>query len=86
MQRKKKSMYHLKIFNRSIIYMDGEGNGAPLQYSCLTNPMGRGAWWAAVHGVARSQTRLSDFSSIYMEKVQIKVCNSIIVIIFFWLC
>ena len=31
----------------------GEGNGNPLQYSCLENPMGRGAWWAAVHGVAR---------------------------------
>ena len=88
MQRKKKSMYHLKIFNRSIIYMDGEGNGAPLQYSCLTNPMERGAWWAAVHGVARSRTQLSDFPSMYMEKVQIKVCNSIIIIIifFFWLC
>ena len=40
----------------------GEGNGTPLQYSCLKNPMDRGAWWAAVHGVARSQTRLSDFS------------------------
>ena len=39
----------------------GEGNGTPLQYSCLENPMGRGAWWAAVHGVAKSQTRLSDF-------------------------
>ena len=39
----------------------GEGNGNPLQYSCLENPMDRGAWWAAVHGVARSQTRLSDF-------------------------
>ena len=83
MQRKKKSMYHLKIFNRSIIYMDGEGNGAPLQYSCLTNPMERGAWWAAVHGVARSRTQLSDFPSVYMEKVQIKVCNSIIIIIIF---
>jgi len=34
----------------------GEGNGNPLQYSCLENPMDRGAWWAAVHGVARSQT------------------------------
>ena len=41
--------------------MRGEGNGSPLQYSCLENPMGRGAWWAAVHGVAKSQTRLSDF-------------------------
>ena len=39
----------------------GEGNGTPLQYSCLENPMDRGAWWAAVHGVARSRTRLSDF-------------------------
>ena len=39
----------------------GEGNGAPLQYSCLENPMHGGAWWAAVHGVAKSQTRLSSF-------------------------
>ena len=40
----------------------GEGNGTPLQYSCLENPMDRGAWWAAVHGVPKSQTRLSDFT------------------------
>ena len=40
----------------------GEGNGNPLQYSCLENPMDRGAWWAAVHGVEKSQTLLSDFS------------------------
>ena len=40
----------------------GEGNGTPLQYSCLENPMGQGAWGAAVHGVAKSQTRLSDFT------------------------
>ena len=40
----------------------GEDNGNPLQYSCLENPMDRGAWWAAVHGVAKSQTRLSDFT------------------------
>ena len=40
----------------------GEGNGTPLQYSCLENPMDGGAWWAAVHGVARSQTWLSDFT------------------------
>ena len=40
----------------------GEGNGTPLQYSCLGNPMDRGAWWAAVHGVAKGQTRLSDFT------------------------
>ena len=40
----------------------GEGNGNPLQYSCLKNPMDGGAWQAAVHGVAQSQTRLSDFT------------------------
>ena len=40
----------------------GEGNGNPPQYSCLENPMDGGAWWAAVHGVARSRTRLSDFT------------------------
>ena len=45
-----------------IAYLTGEGNGNPLQYSCLGNPMDGGAWRAAVHGVARSQTRLSDFT------------------------
>ena len=35
--------------------MVGEGDGTPLQYSCLENPMDRGAWWAAVHGVAKSR-------------------------------
>ena len=40
----------------------GEGNGTQLQHSCLENPMDRGAWWAAVHGVAKSHTRLSDFT------------------------
>ena len=39
-----------------------EGNGTPLQYSCLENPVDGGAWWAAVHGVAKSWTRLSDFT------------------------
>ena len=40
----------------------GEGNGNPLQYSCLENPMDGGTWWATVRGVAKSQTRLSDFT------------------------
>ena len=40
----------------------GEGNGNPLQYSCLENPMDGGAWWAAVHGVAKSRTWLCDFT------------------------
>ena len=43
----------------------GEGDGTPLQYSCLENPMDRGAWWAAVRGVAKSRTRLSDFTFIF---------------------
>ena len=43
----------------------GEGNGTPLQYSCLENPMDGGAWWAAVHGVAKSRTRLSAFTFIF---------------------
>ena len=40
----------------------GGEHGNPLQYSCLENPMGRGAWWTAVHGVAKNWTRLSDFT------------------------
>ena len=40
----------------------GEGNGNPLQYSCLENPMDGGPWWATVHGVAKSRTRLRDFT------------------------
>ena len=40
----------------------GEGNGTPLQYSCLENPRDRGAWWAAVYGVAQSWTRLKRLS------------------------
>ena len=43
----------------------GEGNGNLLQYSCLENPMGGGAWWATVHGVAKSRTQLSDFTFTY---------------------
>ena len=43
----------------------GEGNGNPLQYSSLENPMDRGAWWAAVHGVTRSRTRLSNFTLFF---------------------
>ena len=44
------------------IQAEGEGNGTLLQYSCLENPMDRAVWWAAVHGVAKSRTRLSDFT------------------------
>ena len=44
------------------LLLPGEGNGTPLQYSCLENPMERGAWWAAVHGVVKIRTQLSDFT------------------------
>ena len=56
----------------------GEGNGNPLQYSCLENPMDRGAWWATVHGVAKSWTRLSDFTSLYIQihgKISLEECK-----------
>ena len=48
--------------NVPLAHSPGEGNGTPLQYSCPENPMDGGAWWAAGHGVAKSQTRLSDFT------------------------
>ena len=48
------------LLGNSLLY--GEGNGTLLQYFCLENPMDGGAWWAAVHGVARSRTRLNDFT------------------------
>ena len=50
------------IHNTYIENLDGEGSGTPLHYSCLENPMDGGAWWAAVHGVAKSQRRLRDFT------------------------
>ena len=50
------------LFNTLSRLVIREGNGTPLQYSCLENPMDRGAWEAAVHGVAKSRTRLSDFT------------------------
>ena len=66
---------NLKILNKRLAYLVllsiekllhydyiREGNGTPLQYSCLENPMDGGAWWAAVHGVTKSQTRLSNFT------------------------
>ena len=49
-------------FSSSHVWI-GEGNGNPLQFSCLENPWDRGAWWAAIYGVTRSQTRLKGLSS-----------------------
>ena len=53
------------LFYLPLSVISGEDNGTPLQYSCLENPMDEGAWWAAVHGVAKSRTRLSDFTFIF---------------------
>ena len=53
---------HVLLFAEKSKIRDGEGNGTPLQYSCMENRMDGGAWWAAVHGVAKSQTRLSNFT------------------------
>ena len=50
------------MFYGLVVRRYGEGNGTPLQYSCLENPMDGGTWWAAVHGVAKSRTQLSDFT------------------------
>ena len=50
------------IYLVCVSFSAGEGNGTPLQYSCLENPTDGGTWWAAVHEVAKSQTRLSDFT------------------------
>ena len=57
-EKKKKNEQNCKELEISI----GEGNGNPLQYSCLENPMDGGAWWATVHGVGKSRTRLSNFT------------------------
>ena len=48
--------YMVFLFQSVAVLITGEGNGTPLQYSCLENPMDGGAWWAAVHGVAKSRT------------------------------
>ena len=54
----------------------GEGNGNPLQCSCLENPRDRGAWWAAVYGVAQSRTRLKRLSSSRTAARQAPLCPS----------
>ena len=55
----------------AVYWAHGEGNGTPLQYSCLENPMDRGAWRAAAHGVAKSRTRLSDFTFTLLGRVSL---------------
>ena len=59
------------LFVSVFFHLAGEGNGTPLQYSCLENPMGGGAWWAAVHGVAKRHnwaTSLSLFTFMHWRR------------------
>ena len=58
-----KSQTRLSDFTLTLLSCIGEGNGNPLQYSCLENPREGGAWWAAISGVAQSRTRLKRLSS-----------------------
>ena len=60
----------------------GGGNGTPLQYSCLENPMDRGAWWATVHGVIKSQTRLSMSMNVESLLMYCKISYLTVHIIF----
>ena len=66
----------------------GEGNGSPLQYSCLENPMDRGAWWATIHGVAKSRTRLSDFCVCVFIIVclSLPIDNPLVNFLCLWIC
>ena len=60
----KPALHHKRRIQNNRVQI-GEGNGTPLQYSCLENPMNGGAWKATVHGVAKSWTRLSNFTFIF---------------------
>ena len=70
-------------------FIDGEGNGNPLQCSCLENPRDGVAWWAAIYGVAQSRTRLkrlsrsSSIQKMTIKKMQSKTKNSLISLIFY---
>ena len=55
----------------------GEGNGNPLQYYCLENPTDRGPWSATVHGVTKSRTRLSDFTSLLQYDLTLLITSSV---------
>ena len=65
-----------------LLSLNGEGNGTLLLYSCLANPMDGGAWWAALHGVAKNRTQLSDFPFTFhfhalekeMSFIKLKCC------------
>ena len=55
----------------------GEGNGTPLQHSCLENPMDGGAWWAAVHGLAKSRTQINNFTFFLFFLLHVYLSSSV---------
>ena len=73
------SLHKLLPFLRMYLF-PGEGNGNPLQSSCLENPMDGRAWWAAVHGVAKSRTRLSDFTFTFHALEQEMAAHSSVLV------
>ena len=64
----------------NMYYVYGEGNGNPLQYSCLENPVDRGAWWAAVYGVTQSQTRLKRLTSSSSSSMYKHMCEYVYIL------
>ena len=69
----------LYFYTKNILY-GGIGNGSPLWYFCLENPMDRGAWWAKVHRVTKSRTRMSDYTLTHtltqrVNRYQVNVCE-----------
>ena len=68
-----------EFFPWRMVRSPGEGNGNPLQYSCLENPMDGGDWLVTVHGVSKSQTRLRDFTIHYNNNYQYFV-----IILLYW--
>ena len=69
----------MKLHNKHILVSGfREGNGTPLQYSCLENPMDGGASWAAISGVAQSRTRLKGLSSSSSSRILINTCSEFI--------
>ena len=62
LQRRRCTQSTYRLNNNVVLFLHGEGNGNPLQYSCLENPVDGGAWWAAVHAIATSGTQLSGFT------------------------
>ena len=70
---------------RKLVKRTGQGNGTPLQYSCLENSMDGGAWWAAIHGVARSRTRLKRLSSSSSSISEENICAAFQLLVRLWL-